>query len=199
MRRSCWIVLVALSTLFGSIAIAQQRPTAPAAPEAVGYVTPASIQELMLSIVDPTGDALWDSVSVTITPTGSKEKRPRTDEEWVAIRDKALLLAEAGNLLKIPGRRVGPAEPIPGIKPEAPGPDDLSPAQVEILLKLTRAPFNAFAQQLTDAALLALKAVDARDVDGIFEAGDEIDQACENCHLNYWYPGPNSPVRKALK
>ena len=85
------------------------------------------------------------------------------------------------------------------MKPETPGPDDLSPAQVEILLKQNRAPFNAFAQKLTDAALVALKAVDARNVDGMYEAGDAIDQACENCHLNYWYPGPKSPVRNALE
>lgn len=214
MRRFHWMALVALSTLFGSIAIAQQRPAtrgaapaapaapaqaAPATPAAVGYATPASIQELMLSIVDPTGDALWDSVSVSITSAGSKETRPRTDAEWLAVRDKALLLAESGNLLKVPGRRVGPIAPIRGLKPETPGPDDLSPAQVEILLKQNRAPFNAFAQKLTDAALVAVKAVDARNVDGMYEAGDLIDQACENCHLNYWYPGPKSPIRNLLK
>jgi hypothetical protein len=216
MHRSYWIVLVALSTTLGTIAVAQQRPAAPArpatppapAPQAAAapaspaaaptFATPASVQELMLSIVDPTGDALWDSVSVSITSAGSKETRPRTDAEWLAVRDKALLLAESGNLLKIP-RRVGPATPIRGLKPETPGPDDLSPAQVEILLKANRAPFNAFAQKLTDAALVALKAVDNRNVDGMYEAGDLIDQACENCHLNYWYPGPKSPIRNLLK
>jgi NADPH-dependent glutamate synthase beta subunit-like oxidoreductase len=205
MRRYHWIALLALSSFFGSVAIAQQKPAAPAtpaaaaAPAAVGYATNFSIQELMLSIVDPVGDAIFDSVSVSITAAGSKETRPRTDAEWLAVRDKAVQLAEAGNLLKIPGRRVGPAAPIRGLKPETPGPDDLSPAQVEILLKQNRAPFNAFAQKLTDAAMVALKAVDSRSVDGLYEAGDAIDQACENCHLNYWYPGPNSPVRKALK
>jgi len=196
MPRFFGIALIALSTLLGSLVIAQQPPAAPAAP---GYTTNFSIQELMLSIVDPVGDAIFESVSVSITAAGSKETRPRTDAEWLAVRDKAVQLAEAGNLLKIPGRRVGPATPIRGLKPETPGPDDLSPAQVEILLKQNRAPFNAFAQKLTDAAMVALKAVDTRSVDGLYEAGDAIDQACENCHLNYWYPGPKSPVRNALK
>jgi len=200
MRRFFGTALIALSTLLGSLAIAQQPPAAPAAPAAApGYSTNFSIQELMLSIVDPVGDAIFDSVSVSITAAGSKETRPRTDAEWLAVRDKAVQLAEAGNLLKIPGRRVGPATPIRGVKPETPGPDDLSPAQVEILLKQNRAPFNAFAQKLTDAAMVALKAVDSRSVDGLYEAGDAIDQACENCHLNYWYPGPKSPIRNALK
>jgi hypothetical protein len=200
MPRFFGIALIALSTLLGGLAIAENRPAAQAAQAAApGFATNFSIQELMLSIVDPVGDAIFESVSVSITAAGSKETRPRTDAEWLAVRDKAVQLAEAGNLLKIPGRRVGPATPIRGLKPETPGPDDLSPAQVEILLKQNRAPFNAFAQKLTDAAMIALKAVDSRSVDGLYEAGDAIDQACENCHLNYWYPGPKSPVRNALK
>jgi hypothetical protein len=116
----------------------------------------------------------------------------------MAVRNNALILAESGNLLKIP-RPVGPAKTIPGVSFETPGPDDLSPAQVEILLKRDRRAFDAFAQKLTDAALVALRAVDAKNVEGLYEAGDAIDQACENCHLNYWYPGPDSPVRKNLK
>ena len=67
----------------------------------------------MLNIVDPVGDSLFDSVSVSITAAGSKETRPRTDAEWLAVRDKAIQLAEAGNLLKIPGtpRRTSDADP----------------------------------------------------------------------------------------
>ena len=80
MRRFFWAALIALSTLLGSLAIAQQPPAAaPAA--APGYATNFSIQELMLSIVDPVGDAIFDSVSVSITAAGSKETRPRTDAD----------------------------------------------------------------------------------------------------------------------
>ena len=97
-----------------------------------------------------------------------------------------------------PGGSRQPAEDcrVPSVPPgrsrasrsSLPGPDDLSPAQVESLLKQNRTPFNNFAQKLTDAALVALRAVDARSVEGLYEAGDVIDQACESCHLNYWYP-----------
>ena len=27
----------------------------------------------------------------------------------------------------------------------------------------------------------------------VFELGDEIDQACENCHTYYWYPNEKVP------
>jgi hypothetical protein len=45
---------------------------------------------------------------------------------------------------------------------------------------------------------VALRAADARSVEGLYEAGDLIDQACESCHSTYWYPSPDSPVRKNL-
>ena len=33
-----------------------------------------------------------------------------------------------------------------------------------------------------------LEAVNARDLDALLVAGDELDLACENCHVRYWYP-----------
>jgi hypothetical protein len=141
----------------------------------------------MLGIVDPTADFIFESVSVVVTAAGSKETQPRTEEEWLAVRNNALILAEAGNLLKI-ARPVAPTRAIQGVEFEPPGPDDLSPAAIEVLLKQNRTPFNNFAQQLTDAALVALRAVDARSVEGLYESGDVIDQACESCHMAYWYP-----------
>lgn len=197
MRRFQWLVVITVSIL-GSAMLVHAAPQAPAAQAGPVFTPVASILELMQEMVDPIGDALFESVSVVITAQGSKETKPRTDAEWFKVRNDAIQLAEAGNLLKIP-RPVAPSKRIPGVSPEMPGPDDLSPPQVEILLKKDRRAFEAFAQKLTDAALVALRAVDAKDADGMYEAGDAIDQACENCHLNYWYPGPNSPVRKNLK
>ena len=48
--------------------------------------------------------------------------------------------------------------------------------------------FNKFSQALTDAALIALKAVETKNAEGISNAGEAIDGACENCHLKFWYP-----------
>ena len=184
MRQFHRLALVALTILTGSVAIAQQPGQSPAAQ---GFVPVGSILEIMLGVVDPTADFIFESVSVVVTAAGSKETQPRTEEEWLAVRNNALILAEAGNLLKI-ARPVGPSRSIKGVEFEPPGPDDLSPAQIEALLKQNRTPFNNFAQKLTDAALVALRAADARSVEGLYEAGDVIDQACESCHMAYWYP-----------
>ena len=42
----------------------------------------ASIQELMDAVIDPSADALWDSVSITTTKKGTVFHQPHTDEEW---------------------------------------------------------------------------------------------------------------------
>jgi hypothetical protein len=42
--------------------------------------------------------------------------------------------------------------------------------------------------ELHDVAMQSVKAVDMKSVDGLMEAGDMLDKACEGCHLVYWYP-----------
>jgi hypothetical protein len=38
-----------------------------------------------------------------------------------------------------------------------------------------------------------LKATEAKDANALFEAGDKLDTACENCHRQYWYPNEKIP------
>ena len=51
----------------------------------------------------------------------------------------------------------------------------------------------AFTQTLQNSALETLKKVDAKDVDGFVEAGGAIDEACEACHKQFWYPDAPKP------
>ena len=53
----------------------------------------------MRSIVDPSSDALWDSVEIVATVEGTVHKMPKSDEEWAVLRRSAVTLVEAGNLL----------------------------------------------------------------------------------------------------
>ena len=41
---------------------------------------------------------------------------------------------------------------------------------------------------LQDAGAEALKAIEAKDAEGLSNAGGDIDAACESCHVKYWYP-----------
>jgi hypothetical protein len=41
-----------------------------------------------------------------------------------------------------------------------------------------------------------MEIVKQKKVSELWEAGDNLDQACENCHLEYWYPGDKPLLEK---
>jgi hypothetical protein len=164
-----------------------------AAPLPGGLQPEASILDLMLEFIDPNADELWESVAIVSTTTGVEEHHPQTDEEWAAVRRKALILIESANLLVVEGRPVArPGQVIaePGLS------DDLTPAQAQAEIDKDRASFVGFSRLMQIAAGEMLKSIDARDVDGFLEAGGALDEACEACHRKYWYP--NAPTLPGL-
>jgi hypothetical protein len=142
----------------------------------------ATVKDIMDSIVDPNADFIWDSVEIVVTLQGTEEKAPKTDEDWKALRRHAISLLEAGNLLLVPGRRIA--------KPGEKADDervDLKPEEIEARVKDDPAAWTAGAHGLHDATLESLRAIEARDVKALLNAGDVLDQACETCHRRYWY------------
>jgi cytochrome c556 len=170
-------------------ACAKQEPAKPVV-SATAFQPTASIIDLMSGQVDPAADFLWESVATTSGPKGREEKQPRTEDEWAAVRRQALIVIEAGNLLMMEGRVVA----HPGQKLEnPPGPGDLTPEQSLAAITADRATFNAYARAFQDAGLLALRSIEARNVEAFLEAGGVIDEACEQCHKKFWYPGGGAP------
>ena len=143
----------------------------------------STIKDIMDSVVDPSADAVWESVATTVSAAGIDERRPRTDEEWANVRHHVIALLEATNLLLMEGRHVAK----PGEKAENQD-VELNPEEIEALIAKDRASFIKLAHGLYDAALPALKATQDKNADGLLDAGEGIDMACENCHLKYWYP-----------
>jgi hypothetical protein len=168
------------------LALTAVSPGLPAAAAEPLFRPTASIQELMEGQIDPAADALWDSVAYIATTTGTEDRRPRTDAEWQAVRIQALNLIEAGNLLTMPGRRVE-------LKTQPVGLGELRPDEIQRRIAASRENFVQFAHVLQDAAAAALAAIDARNAQGLMDAGGVIDAACEACHVTYWYPNQSRP------
>lgn len=137
----------------------------------------------MNSVIDPNVDVVWNAVKTVIDHGKQNEHAPANDEEWAAVRHSALTVAEGANLLMMPGRAVAPA----GAGSLAPG-IELTPEQVRALIDKEPAVWNSFAQALQNSLLPALAAIDKKDAQALFEAGDEIDEVCEGCHQTFWYP-----------
>jgi hypothetical protein len=129
--------------------------TPPTNPAAPPFDTAVNVKELMDWIVDPSVDVIWDSVGTIYTEAGTKELAPRTDEQWDAVRNSAAIVAESGNLLMMDGRA------------------------------RDRGPWMSFARALTDAANGARKAAEARNIDALFTAGEDLYRVCSACHQRY--------------
>jgi hypothetical protein len=117
---------------------------------------------LMQAVLEPQAEVIWDAVQTIITEQGTEEIRPRTDEEWASVRNSAITLAEAGNLLMM--------------SPRAKDGGDWMQA----------------AAALIDTSSAAMQAAEARDADRLFEVGGEIYGACTACHQKFWPPPPGA-------
>jgi hypothetical protein len=178
--------LIAAAIFVFVIALGEQCSSKPAP---VPLTPVVSVRELMENIVEPTADVIFDSVVTTSSASGVVETKPTSEDDWVKVQRAAMLLAEATNLLKMP-RQIAPAG-----DEETPG-GELSPPQIQAKVDADRAAFATFVDGLRDVAIKGLAVAKAKDVDGLYQVGSDLDKACENCHLEYWYPADKSNVLK---
>jgi hypothetical protein len=185
--------LALLLATFVAVAVACAGCASQTQPE---YRPTSTVKDIMDSVIDPSADALWDSVEVIATLEGTEHKEPKTDEDWKTLRRHAIALVEASNLLLIPGRHVAQ----PGEKAED-ARVDLHPEEIEALLIKDPGAWALRAHRLHDAATESLRAVEARDVTALVNSGETLDAACESCHRNYWYrtPPPDSAAGSQRK
>jgi len=171
---------------------AQSGNAAQAAAPAPSPLKPiAGVQDIMAGMIDPAADFLWESVSTTVVKGKVTEKQPRTDQEWAEVRRQAIILAEGANLLMMDGRHVVKE----GAKLEDHGTEgNLTAEESEQAIGKNRDTFLAFSKALREVGASMLAAADAKNPQGIIDAGDTLDQVCEGCHLKFWYPGQKIPL-----
>lgn len=152
-----------------------------------------TIRELMTHFIDPTADFVFDAVVYDSSTAGANHTVPVSDDDWAKVERGAWQLAESANLLMIPRKAEPPNTPGIELRPGERAPE-LSGAEIEAKIDADRAKWNQHADALRVASLKAIEMVKARKPDAIFDAGTEIDNACESCHLEYWYPGDREAV-----
>jgi hypothetical protein len=180
------VVLIAAAAVVAGVLLDRQIGPAAAsrtsADAPVQYV--GTIRDIMHAIVEPAADAIFDSVEINVTSEGVSEKQPKTDAEWEAVEHGAIALAEAVVLIKMAGRPVARPDEM-HIDPEGP---ELPPSQVAAHIARSQDEWNKYADGMQRAAIQTMNFARARDVKGLYEVGTTIDDACEACHLVYWYP-----------
>lgn len=130
----------------GVAAAALALTAAAAQAQESGAAAASSVTEIMKAMTIPGSNAVWD---VGRNP-------PRDEAAWQALRNRAVLLAESGNLLLLGGRAK----------------DD--------------AVWRKTARMMAASGAAALRAAKARDADGVAAAGNLAVDACEMCHERHW-------------
>ena len=115
----------------------------------------ADTKLLMQAVVDPTADIIWEAVKTIDSPAGTEEIRPRNDEQWAAVRNAAVALAESGNLLMLVPRAKDGGE------------------------------WMKRAQEMIDTGEQAIRAAEAKNAERLFTVGGDIYDSCSNCHRQY--------------
>lgn len=181
----CSVLVIVTAAVSGCTSEPQEQSSSPP------YQPTASIQDIMLELIDPAADTIWESVATIVTFDNIEERRPSTDEEWQALQREAITLVEAANLLMMPGRDVA----RPGFRSENPG-IELEPEEVRALIDEDLATWNRLIGNYYQVASAMLSAIETRDVDRLFDEGGPLDVTCEQCHQTYWYPGETGPPRR---
>jgi hypothetical protein len=173
-----------------------------------------SVKELMQYMLDPIADNIFDAVSTDIGPKGIIEHRPTTTDDWEKVKTGAVSIIEGFYLLKIPRPFAPEGDVNNSVGPNAP---ELSPTQIKALVDKDPVTWNAKIEALRNVGLEVLGIVNhvgskpilfpnpfeethgpkigtQKDVDDLFQAAEDLDEACESCHLEYWYPGDKKDV-----
>jgi hypothetical protein len=163
----------------------------PAAPLLSEMTPVVSVKELMEHMIDPLADNIFDAVWWDTTGKGVVEHRPQTDEDWAKVKTGAVTLAEGIFLLKVPR----PFAPVGDVNNSlGPNPSELSPTEIKAKVDKDPVLWMAKIQALRNVSLEVLEIVKKKDADALWQAGGDLDEACEACHLEYWYPGDKATV-----
>jgi hypothetical protein len=144
---------------------ARGRGTAPAAR------VHGTLLQVMRGILYPASNVIFAAQSedpATIkpaTPDPATSPNPLTSAYggWTAVENAGITLAEAANLLTIPGRTCANGKPAP----------------------IQNADWQMWVQELRDAGMATYKAAQSKNQDGILDAAGVVSEACQHCHDKY--------------
>ena len=190
-RLSAAAALVSAGVLTTVCSSSKPAPRLPAAPVRTPMKAVVSVKELMRYTIDPLADNIFDAVTWDITKKGIVETVPKTDEDWEKVQIGAVTLAEGIYLLKLPRPFTPPGDVN---NSTGPNPPELSPTQIQAKLDADPVVWDAKIEALRNVALEVMDVVKKRDAEALFEASEDLDQACESCHLEYWYPGDRKAI-----
>lgn len=131
--------------LVSGVMMASVRAQTPAPPPRAPVRHVGTISELMVTVIRPASDAIFYVETRT----------PKDGDGWTTLEGQALMVAEAANLLMLPGRARDGEQ------------------------------WMADATLMLDAGEAAFKAAKTRKVEAVAALNDQLYNACTTCHVHY--------------
>ncbi|MGC4083030.1 MAG: hypothetical protein QM736_13205 [Vicinamibacterales bacterium] len=115
----------------------------------------AETKDVMDNIMERQADIVWGATGTIVTAEGVEERRPRTDDDWVAVKAAAINLTETGNLLLVPPRIQDDGQWVKNV------------------------------QAMMEQGQKMIAAIDRKDTKAMFDVGSDLYDTCTNCHMHY--------------
>jgi hypothetical protein len=151
---------------------------APAAP---------NLHELMKNIVAIQTQVIWDVGNNAQDDAGNPDPSKIKPADWTKVATAAGKVKDAAHALAT-APHVMAAAPGQKIDGEGGTPGAFGAKEVQKVLDAKPKVFQAFALQLTKSMDELLIASKARDAKTLFDVSGRLDQECEGCHMQFWYP-----------
>ena len=160
-------VLTVLSVLVFVAACSSPAP-APTAPAADAPQVKGSLNQVMRGILFPNSNIIFDAQDKDPgAPVDPKDQGTSpyagTYGGWEAVENASIALAEAANLVALPGRSCANGKPVP----------------------LTDPTFQKGLAALREVSMASYKAAQDKKVDAFLDISDKMTPACATCHDVY--------------
>ena len=147
---------------------------------------PVVLHDAMENVVAPQAQILWDVSNRATNDHGDPDPSRLTEADWTRMID-------AGGKLKVQATGLANAKrltvALPGEKLQGEqNPGASSATQVGRFIAADRQGFSNMAQALAGSADEFIAAAKARDAARLGRVADSLDQICESCHVQTWYP-----------
>jgi hypothetical protein len=137
-------------------------------------VTPPKVEttmlQLMRGIFYPAANVFFSAQETDPTtiqkahdPAVATDPLQSSYNGWLAIENSALAMAEATNLLNLPGRRCVNGKTVP----------------------VEAADWQGWVERMRVAGQQAFKAAQSKNMETILVAADDVAEACRACHVKY--------------
>ena len=162
------LTVLSLLVFVAACSSSSPAPTTPAAPAASAPQVKGSLNQVMRGILFPNSNIIFDAQDKDpAAPPDPKDSASNpyagTYGGWEAVENASIALAEAANLVALPGRNCANGKPVP----------------------LNDPTFQKGLAALREVSMASYKAAQEKKLDAFLDISDKVTQACATCHDVY--------------